>query len=94
MSKKFRPKKERLSKSKSRKAFYVAITLTFLIVIGVTTLAVCWKYYQWEWSAVAYWLNPFSEGNHYTWMVYAGLVIAIMLIIWLLHKDGEHKSGV
>lgn len=94
MSKKFRPKKEKLSKSKSRKAMYVGLTITFMLIIGCVTLGVCWKHYNWQWSTIAYWLNPFSEGNYYTWMVYALIVILVMAIIWLLHKDGEHKSGV
>lgn len=94
MAKKFRPKKAFASKSKSRKALYVALTITFLMIIGLTTLIVCWKYYGWQMEDVVYWLNPFSQGNYYTWIVYSLIVIAIMIIIWLIHKDKSSKSGV
>lgn len=94
MAKKFKPKKGMVTKSKSRKALYVALTLTFLLIIGLSTLAVCWKYYEWQWEDVAYWLNPFSQGNYYTWIVYALIVVALMIIIWLVHKDKDSKSGV
>lgn len=94
MAKKFRPKKEKLAKSKSKRAFYFALTFIFVLVVGITTLSVCWVYYKWQWATIAYWLNPFSEGNCYTWIVYSLIVIAMLAFVWLFHKDRQGKSGV
>lgn len=67
--------------SKKGKVIYVFLTMMFLLVIGLTALIVCWSYYKWEWATVAYWLNPFSEGNNYALIIYLGIAVFLFALI-------------
>ncbi len=85
MAQKFRPKKEK-TKEQTKKRMYVLMTIGFLLIVGLVTAIICFNYYQVKWETIAYWLNPFSEGNYYAWLVYCGIAIAIVLVLFSLKE--------
>lgn len=94
MEKKFHPKgeKKQMTKEAKRRFWFILGTALLLLVTAIVTLSVCWIYFKWEWSSVAWWLNPFSPGNTITWAVYAGLLALGMLVVWLLHRARMDKG--
>lgn len=66
-------------------------TILTVFVAGVICLVTCWITFKWRWEQVAYWLNPFSEGNNWTWLIYFGLVFFGLIVIWLIHKARMDK---
>lgn len=89
-------KKFKKSKSntieKKRGWIFALTTLLLLLVVGIVTLIVCWIYYKWEWTTIAYWLNPFSEGNSVTWVVYLAIFLILFALIWVIHMARVNKN--
>lgn len=93
MTKKFKHSKNH-SLERKRTNLFIIGTLLFILVSGLIALIVCWSYYKWEWSTIAYWLNPFSEGNQITWVVYIGIVLILLVLVWMIHINKVNKNNV
>lgn len=89
--KKFKHKKSKTEEKKNANKF-IALTILLLLIVGSMALIVCWIYYKWEWSTIAYWLNPFSDGNQITWVIYIGIVLLLLVLIWAIHMAKVNKN--
>lgn len=86
MSTKYKMKKAKMGEGKKAGAKMALVTLLTIIVAGIVALSTCAYVYHWTWDMVKYWLNPFSEGNNWTWLIYLGLLLLLLVIIWLIHR--------
>lgn len=86
MSTKYRMKKTKMGEGKKAGAKMALVTILTIIVAGIVALSTCAYVYHWTWEMVKYWLNPFSEGNNLTWLIYLGFLLLILVIIWLIHR--------
>lgn len=78
-------------RGRRNKAKVALVTLLTLLVAGVACLVTCWFTYEWTWDKVLYWLNPFSEGNNWTWLLYFGVALFVLVLIWLIHQARMEK---
>ena len=83
---KYRLKKKGMDRARKAKWSIILGTVVTLMVAAIVTLISCAYAYHWTWEMVAYWLNPFAEGNNWSWLVYAGIIGFVFLLIWLIHN--------
>ncbi len=67
------------------------ISASTVAISGLICLVTCWITFKWSWDDVTYWLNPFSEGNDWTWLIYFAIVLFMLLMIWLIHMARMEK---
>lgn len=67
------------------------ISVLTAAISGIICIVTCWITFGWTWDDVAYWLNPFSEGNDWTWLIYFAVVMFVLLTIWLIHMARMEK---
>lgn len=91
MSTKYRMKKTKMGEGKKAGAKMALFTILTIIVAGIVALSTCAYVYHWSWEMVKYWMNPFSEGNNWTWLIYLGFLLLILVIIWLIHRARIEK---
>lgn len=82
---KYKFKHKTKSRSKKAKLSIILGTLLTLIVTVIVVLVVVCITYKVSWDDVAFWLNPFSEGNNISWLLYTAVTLAILGIIKLIH---------
>lgn len=88
---KYRIKKQKFDRAKKAKWSIILGTVLTLIVASIIVLVVCAYTYHWTWEQVKYWLNPFSDGNDWAWLIYVLAVALILLVIWLTHNAKMEK---
>lgn len=89
--KKYRIKKQKMDIAIKRKWSIILGTTLTLLIAGIVVLITCAITYKWTWEQVKYWLNPFSDGNDWAWLIYVLLVFILLLIIWLVHNAKMEK---
>jgi len=82
----YRFRRKTLDRAKRAKWSIILGTFLTLFVAGIVTLVTCAYTYHWTWEMVAHWMNPFSEGNNWAWLVYAGIIGFVFLLVWLIHN--------
>lgn len=83
--------KKKMGAGKKAKAKIALISIITCLVATLICLVTCAFSFHWTWEMVVYWLNPFSEGNNWTWLVYFAVVFLALIIIWLVHRARMEK---
>lgn len=78
--------KKKMGAGKKAKAKLLLSTLITLFIAVVVCLITCAFTFHWTWEMIVYWLNPFSEGNNWTWLAYFAVVMFALALIWLIHR--------
>lgn len=88
---KYRFKKNTVTRSKRAKWSILLGTFITLLIAGVIVLVACAIQFKWTWEMIGYWLNPFSEGNNWAWVIYAAVLVFVFILIWLIHQARVEK---